>query len=406
MNSQALEVQTLKVLKAELETELGAILGYWTRNTPDREHGGFTGRIQEDGQPDTESDKGSVLNARILWSYAAAFNLTGDGIYLEEAERACKYILDFFIDQTYGGVYWSVDSGGRKKDAKKQVYAIAFTIYGLTEYYKACKKKSVLDTAINLYHTLVEKSYDTEYSGYFEAFSEDWSPLADMRLSAKDANEQKSMNTHLHVLEACTSLYSCWPDPGLKVQLVSLLGNFSRFIIDTGTHTQILFFDAAWNSRSAIVSYGHDIESSWLLLEAAVIIGEPELITSYNRIALELAEKAMAGLDSDGGLWYESDGEHLVREKHWWVQAEALVGFFNAWEISGNHAFLEAALGSWEFIKARILDKVQGEWFWGIGEDGKIMPGQDKVGFWKCPYHNSRACMELIRRISMNPYFR
>ena len=398
----------LLTYREELGRELDDILKYWLKNTPDLKEGGFIGQINEGGQAIAIADKGSVLNARILWSFSAAFNLTGDGFYLKYAESAFKYINSYFIDKQFGGVYWSVNYKGIKQNAKKQIYASAFTIYGFAEYYRATRISSVLDIAISLYETVIEKSLDQENGGYFEAFSETWSPIDDLRLSQKDVNVQKSMNTNLHVLEAFSNLYSIWPDKDLKNHISSLLKNFSDHIIYPGLNCQVLFFDNKWNPKSTTVSYGHDIEASWLLLEAAEIIGETDLIENFKVQALKLASQAMVGLDTDGGLFYEYEPENkmLIGEKHWWVQAEAMVGFFNAWEISNENIFLDASLKCWQFTQKYILDKNRGEWYWGVGADHSPMIGQDKVGIWKCPYHNTRACIELIRRISINPVIR
>ena len=398
----------LLTYREELSRELDDILKYWLKNTPDLKEGGFIGQINEGGQAIAIADKGSVLNARILWSFSAAFNLTGDGFYLKYAESAFKYINSYFIDKQFGGVYWSVNYKGIKQNAKKQIYASAFTIYGFAEYYRATRISSVLDIAISLYETVIEKSLDQENGGYFEAFSETWSPIDDLRLSQKDVNVQKSMNTNLHVLEAFSNLYSIWPDKDLKNHISSLLKNFSDHIIYPGLNCQVLFFDNKWNPKSTTVSYGHDIEASWLLLEAAEIIGETDLIENFKVQALKLASQAMVGLDTDGGLFYEYEPENkmLIGEKHWWVQAEAMVGFFNAWEISNKNIFLDASLKCWQFTQKYILDKNRGEWYWGVGADHSPMIGQDKVGIWKCPYHNTRACIELIRRISINPVIR
>jgi len=398
----------LLTYREELSRELDDILKYWLKNTPDLKEGGFIGQINEGGQAIAIADKGSVLNARILWSFSAAFNLTGDGFYLKYAESAFKYINSYFIDKQFGGVYWSVNYKGIKQNAKKQIYASAFTIYGFAEYYRATRISSVLDIAISLYETVIEKSLDQENGGYFEAFSETWSPIDDLRLSQKDVNVQKSMNTNLHVLEAFSNLYSIWPDKDLKNHISSLLTNFSDHIIYPGLNCQVLFFDNKWNPKSTTVSYGHDIEASWLLLEAAEIIGATDLIENFKVQALKLASQAMVGLDTDGGLFYEYEPENkmLIGEKHWWVQAEAMVGFFNAWEISNENIFLDASLKCWQFTQKYILDKNRGEWYWGVGADHSPMIGQDKVGIWKCPYHNTRACIELIRRISINPVIR
>jgi mannobiose 2-epimerase len=363
--------------------------------------GGFYGKIDNDNRVIPGSPKGSVLNARILWSFSAAYNLTGKKLYLEIADRAYQYIVDHIIDKKYGGVYWTVDHTGNKLDTKKQVYASAFTIYALSEYYKANRSLDVLNEAAKLFWLLVDKSFDHDKTGYLEAFTENWQPLSDLRLSAKDANEKKTMNTHLHVLEGYTNLYRVWPDDALKQQISLLLNNFLDYFIDVETAHLNLFFDEDWNKRSTLVSYGHDIEAAWLLLDSAEVIRDAALTDRLKSIAIKISEAAQEGMDSDGGLWYEYEPaeDHLVKEKHWWVQAEAMVGFFNTWQITGDRKYLDLSMMNWDFVKDNILDKKNGEWFWGINENGQVMTADDKAGLWKCPYHNSRACIEIIKRI-------
>ncbi len=389
-----------RTYRQALEAELQNILAYWTRHTVDAVHGGFVGRLGNDNAADELADKGAVLNARILWSFSAAHNLNPE-VDLALADRAYNYIASHFIDQDFGGVYWTVDYTGKPKDTKKQVYAVAFTIYALSEYFMATGLEVVKDHAINLYEDLVTHSYDAEEGGYLEAFSREWKELGDLRLSDKDANEKKTMNTHLHVLEAFTNLYRIWPDEQLRGKIVELLNDFRTHIIDTESGRMTLFFDEYWNRKSDLISYGHDIEASWLLLEAAEVIHDLHLIEDVKLLSSQMAENALSGLDLDGGLWYEREPSknHTIKEKHWWVQAEAMVGFFNAWQISKDAKFLNASLGTWHYVQSNILDKEHGEWYWGRRDDGTIMENEDKVGLWKCPYHNSRACIEIIRRL-------
>ena len=388
--------------KTELNTELSLILDYWASKTIDKTNGGFVGRIDSREQVITEAPKGSVLNARILWSFSAAYNYEARPVYLEMASRAYDYISKYIIDHEFGGVFWSVDYKGAPLDPKKQVYAIAFTIYALSEYYMASGIEAARTKAVELFYLLVEKAYDPVKTGYFEAFTREWAPIADLRLSAKDENEQKTMNTHLHVLEGYTNLYRVWPDKALKEHVWLLLNNFFDHFIDHQSHHLGLFFDENWNGKSGLVSYGHDIEATWLLLEAARVIHDDVMIAKVKKVSIPIAEATIKGMDIDAGLWYEYEpaDDHLIKEKHWWVQAEAMIGFYNAWQISGNEKYLELSIKNWVFVKDKILDKANGEWVWGIGENGQIMPGEDKAGIWKCPYHNSRACLEIIKRIN------
>jgi mannobiose 2-epimerase len=395
-------VEQLNNYKKELENELGNILDYWIDHSQDTAEGGFYGKIDNENHVIAGSPKGSVLNARILWSFSAAYNLTGKKQYLEIADRAYQYIIEHFIDKEYGGVYWTVDHAGNPLDTKKQVYATAFTIYALCEYYKANRSPDTLNEAAKLFWLLVDKSFDHYRSGYLEAFTQDWQPISDLRLSIKDANEKKTMNTHLHVLEGYTNLYRVWPDDALKQQISHLLNNFLDHFIGGETGHLNLFFDEDWNKRSTLISYGHDIEAAWLLLDAAEVIGDAALTDRLKSIAIKIAEATQEGMDSDGGLWYEYEPaeDHLVKEKHWWVQAEAMVGFFGTWQITKDRKYLDLSVMNWDFVKDNILDKKNGEWFWGINEHGQVMTNDDKAGLWKCPYHNSRACIEIIKRIS------
>jgi cellobiose epimerase len=391
-----------EVYKQEVQQELKDILAYWVTNTVDVVNGGFVGKINNDNNIDDKAPKGSVLNARLLWSFSAAYNLTHTVQYLQMAERAFKYIRNHFIDKKYGGVYWTVDHRGDPLDTKKQVYALAFAVYGLSEYYRASEDDSAKQLAIQLYNDIIKYSYDTQHGGYIEAFTREWKEIADLRLSEKDANEKKTMNTHLHVLEAFANLYRIWPDAKLKAKLQELIQLFLDHIIDKQTNHLTLFFDEDWTPKSNIISYGHDIEAAWLVLEAAEVIQDHAFAEVVKQRSLQVANASARGLDTDGGLWYEKDvtTDHLVKEKHWWPQAESMVGFYNAYQISADEKYLQYSINSWQFIKDHLKDTTNGEWYWGINEDGSVMAGQDKAGLWKCPYHNSRACLEIIHRIT------
>lgn len=385
--------------KAETEAELRDILRYWMENAVDEKHGGFTGRITHDNEKHKEAPKGSVLNSRMLWTFSAAYRLTGNDDYLTTALRAYDYLVHCFTDKAFGGVYWTVDYKGEPLDTKKRIYAQAFAVYGLSEYYAASKREEAKGAAIGLYTTIVEHSHDEKHGGYGEALSREWKATDDLRLSEKDANEKKSMNTHLHVLEAFTALYRIWPDEGLKQKLAELVHLFLERIIAGQSHHLRLFFEDDWTSKSALVSYGHDVEAAWLVQEAAEAIGDKRLLTDVKARSLAVAKAAAAGLDEDGGLWYEYDAaaRHLIKEKHWWPQAEAMVGFFNSWQNSGDKNWLNHSLKSWAFVQ-KFMKHETGEWAWGVREDYSLMADKDKAGLWKCPYHNGRACIEIVRR--------
>lgn len=394
-------IKILEEYYKEVAKELNDILNYWMLNTHDPVNGGFIGRIDENNIPFANAPKGAVLNARILWAFSASYKLTRNPKHLHLARIAFNYLTANFIDKENGGIYWTITPKGQPLDTKKQIYAQAFAIYGLCAYYEVSNNADAKSTAVELFRQIEKHSFDCEQTGYLEAFTLNWQPVDDLRLSHKDANEKKTMNTHLHILEAYTSLYRIWPDEKLRVQIVNLIKDFTDHIIDANTSHLILFFDELWNRKSATISYGHDIEAAWLLLEAAEAIKDATLIGAIKVSSIKLAAAAAEGLDTDGGLWYEYDiaARHIIKEKHSWVQAEAMVGFLNAWQITGEESFLIKSLQSWHYAKMFIKDRVYGEWLWGRNENGTPMGGQDKVGIWKCPYHNSRACIEIISRL-------
>ena len=394
-------MNALNAYKAEMEKELKEILSFWISHTPDHKYGGFVGKIDHNNSVFFDAPKGSVLNSRILWSFSAAFHLTGDNSYSVVAHMAFEYLLEYFLDKEDGGVFWTLDYRGQPLDTKKQIYAIAFAVYGLSEYHRATGSEVAKEKAIALHHDIIRHSYDETYGGYIEALSREWKELPDLRLSAKDANEKKSMNTHLHVLEAFANLYRIWPDKKLKEEISELLQLFLQHIISADNHHLVLFFDEKWNPKSQTISYGHNIEAAWLLQEAAEVIEDADLIEQLKPASVYLAKAAAEGLDKDGGLWYEYEPttNHRVRQKHSWPQAEAMVGFFHAWLLTGEEKYLQQSQNAWQFVKQHIKHN-KGEWVWGVEEDYSIMSNEDKVGIWKCPYHNSRACIEIIERIN------
>jgi mannobiose 2-epimerase len=389
-------------LRKELEQELKKnILPYWMTHAPDRVHGGFVGYISHRNHVDNRANKGIVLHARILWTFSAAYRKYGEDAFLEMADRAYCYIMDHFIDREHGGVFWELDYMGTPVSTRKQVYAIAFAIYAMTEYWQASGEGEALDTAIRLFGETEAHALDSKRNGYIEALSGEWEPLADVRLSEKDANEPKTMNTHLHIMEAYTSLFGAWKDPRLQRALENIIRLFIEKFIDPGTWHLNLFFDDDWRLKSSFISFGHDIECSWLLHEAAWVLGKRELAEQTGQIAVRMARANFAGLDKENGLIYEMfPGERRMdTDRHWWPQAEALVGYFNAYQLSGEEEFFHKAAAIWDFIRKRIIDREHGEWFWGVDSSGVPDTGREKAGFWKCPYHNSRACLEMMRRI-------
>ena len=387
-------------LRGELREELTQrILPYWLTRTVDKVNGGFIGSTGHDNRPVPAAPKGSILHSRILWTFSAAYRTLGNEEYLTAASHAAAFIERRFCDNRYGGVYWMLDARGKVTDDRKHVYAQAFAIYALAEYHLATGNTRELDAAIKLFELVEHHAHDERHGGYEEAFTRNWVRLADVRLSDKDANERKSMNTHLHVLEAYTNLYRAWPDRRLRKRLYELVAIFLTRIVNEKGGTLTQFFDSDWTPRSCATSFGHDIEATWLLLEAADVLGDAAVRERARTAGLVIARAVMQrAVDEDGGLMYESRDDRITdHDKHWWPQAEAVVGFVSAYEESGDEAFLQAAIKVWDFTRRHVVDAEHGEWHERVDRQGNVYAA-DKTGPWKCPYHNTRMCLEIMRR--------
>lgn len=376
------------------------ILPFWSTKMLDEENGGFYGRIDGQGNVHPQAEKGAILNARILWAFSAAYRVLKKPEYLEMALRAKQYIIDHFIDPEYGGVYWSVDCKGQPLDTKKQSYAIGFTIYGMSELARTTGDEEALQCAIRLYQDLESHALDTQQFGYIEALTRNWQPIADMRLSDKDENGSRTMNTHLHIIEPYTNLLRVWRDPQLEQQTRRLLHLFMDTIANPVTHHLDLFFDDQWHGKRNIQSFGHDIEASWLLHETAMVLGDQETIDEVRQFIRPLAKAADEGLRSDGSMVYErwTDTDVTNENRDWWVQCECIIGHYDLYQYFGDEQALQIAQKSWEYTRTHLIDHDGGEWHWGIRPDGSLNTTDDKAGFWKCPYHNARLCLEIIER--------
>jgi cellobiose epimerase len=395
-------------LRRRVESNLTEnILPFWIKYTVDREHGGFYGTVTDDLQVIKDAPRALVICGRILWTFSAAYRMYSKPEYLEMADWAYAYLTERFWDHEYGGFYWQLDHLGNPAPGPKLVYGQAFALYGLAEYYQATHRPEALERAQAMYQLIEKHCYDPQNLGYFEAMGRDWSLLAEQRLSKKDLMAPKSQNTLLHLFEAYTNLLRAWDDAGLRKQLTSLVNVFLGHIIDPQTYHLRLFFSADWHSLMDHISYGHDIEASWLLTDTAEVLADPALLARVKDVAVKIAQAIYErGLDPDGSLLYEASPRGLVNtDKHWWPQAEALVGFYNAYQLSGQEHFLQAALRCWEYIDTHMVDHKSGEWFATLKRDGSHYPAgasseHVKAGFWKCPYHNGRACMEIMRRVA------
>jgi len=386
-------------MKKEIVADLTEnILPFWMAHAPDPA-GGFYGGIAFDGSPQVDEEKGGVLNARILWTFSTAYRLFQKVEYKHISDRAQDYFLKHFIDEEYGGSYWSVGANGKPANVDKQTYGIAYAIYGLAEHYRAMGEQHSLNQAIFLYRTLEEYAYDPVNGGYIESFTRNWKKPETYGYDGKGI-AAKTMNTHLHVLEAYSTLYRVWPDQGLYNQLKDLIYVFNTYIIDQTTWHEKLFLTEEWQNLENIDSYGHDMELSWLLVEAAEVLGEEELLKEVQQIAIHLVDTQMKeGWNEDGSMLYEKEGDHVQRDLEWWPQAESVVGFVNAWEITGEQKYADAAIKTWNWIKDHLIDREYGEWYKTVLEDGTPVRQGQKASMWKCPYHNSRMGFEIYTRI-------
>ena len=422
--------QRVEKMKQEMQDVVeNNILRFWLDQMMDCEHGGFYGRMAGNGELHPEAEKGAILNARILWSFSAAFRVLKHPEYLEAATRAKDYIIEHFVDQEYGGVYWSVDYEGNPLDTKKQFYAIGFVIYGLTEYARATGDREALDYALELYECIEEHAFDSVHNGYIEACTREWGEIADMRLSELDANYPKSQNTHLHIIEPYTNLLRCLKEmqaqetcdyvPALGAVLPvgisvpqevvdrvagsvrNLIEIFTDKILNAETNHLDLFFEMDWTRGAGhLESYGHDIECSWLMHEAALVLGDAKVLAKVEPIVQAVAEASEKGLNADGSMIHEAnlDTGDVDDDLHWWVQAENVVGWYNIWQHFGDEEALNRAEKCWQYIKKQLIDFEHGEWYWSRHANGLLNTTDDKAGFWKCPYHNSRMCLEIIER--------
>lgn len=388
---------------ARAEAELrDNILPFWLRHAVDRENGGFVGEVSNDLVVRNDVERGALLSSRILWTFSAAFRALGRPEYLTMARWAYSDLLDRFWDQQHGGLFWSASRDRQPIRTRKQVYGQAFGIYALTEYYLATHEDKALARAKQIYALLEEHSRDRALGGYFEAFTREWARETDVRLSAIDMNEPKSQNTHLHVMEAYTNLLRVWPSDQLRETQRELIEVMLTRILDSNTWHLGLFFTEQWELRNDRVSFGHDIEAAWLLHEAAQVVGDSELLRRVQKAAVEIARVTLAeGIDRrDGSLFYEAGPQGLTNTtKEWWPQAEAAVGFLDAYQICGDKTYLTTALGLWDFIEQKLVDRKNGEWFRAVSAGGADVSREPKLSFWKCPYHNGRACLELTRRL-------
>ena len=417
-NNNAFDESFYKSVEHEF---INDILPFWEKNACDTRPGceGFYGSISSSGQADAEAPRSIVMTSRFLWTYSAAARHFKNPALLKMADFAYRTIVSKYWDSENGGVYWSVLPDGTPCVNKKQIYGEAFCCYGLCEYAAALKElrqdvlsEEAMNYALDIYNFLEQYALDPEDGGYLEACAQNWSPTDDMILSPKDMNCPKSMNTNLHVMEGYTNLYRTLPvvfsdAKAIRAEVGDSLAALVRLtvekILQPNAHLG-MFFDMKWNPLSDEISYGHDIEASWLLWEAACELKDEELKSEIKETVIKVAETALnEGFDHENGcmenfLRSEPEGKVRDRTRVWWNQAEAMNGFYNAWEMTGESKYSDACLAEWNWILNHQTDRTNGEWWNEVDVNGNPVLTEDKGGNWKTSYHNGRTCLELLRR--------
>lgn len=386
-------------LKNEIAQHLTEkILPFWVK-LKDEENGGFYGQVNFNLEIDKKADKGGIATSRFLWSFSSAYRVTNDEKYLEYAHHLYQFLINKVYDHEYKGLYWLVDYQGNPKDTRKHVYTQSFGIYALSEYYRATKNEEALQFANEIFELIEEKGFNQENNAYMEEFDREWNETSNEMLSGNGVVADITMNTHIHVLEAYTNLYKASPTNYLKSRLENLLKIHYEKIYDKDTNFLGVFFDKDWKSILDIKSFGHDIEASWLMDEVIKVLQLTN--AEYDKMVVDIAYNiANYAMQEDGSLINEEENDHLDYTRVWWVQAEAMVGYLNAYERTNDPKFLELMNNLWAYMKKYLIDHREGgEWFWSVDKDGK--PAERNIGEpWKTSYHNGRFCLEFIERMS------
>jgi mannobiose 2-epimerase len=388
-----------KQLRSSIMQELqGNLLPFWRERSLDHAAGGFAAEMANDGTLSGSAPKGLILNARLLWTFSALYRDLEDERDLALAHRAYDYLDTYFRDRECGGYVWRVRQDGSVLDNSKKIYGQAFCIYALSEYYRATGDTAALHSATEACNLIEQNAHGAGYGGYIEVFARDWTPADDLRLSEKDMDAAKSMNNHLHILEAYTNLHRVWPNPVVAGRLRELIDLFGSKMLTPAGHFD-LFFDEDWKVRSNSYTYGHDIEAAWLLYDAAEVLEDGELLAQVSQWAVKIARAVESeALDQEGGLAYEGRGGAVIDpNREWWPQAEAVLGFWYAYRITNDEKYAEIAERVWEFVQRRVVDREHGEWFWRVFADGSIDRKEPKISEWKDPYHGIRMCLQMLR---------
>ena len=373
------------------------IIPFW-KSLRDDEYGGYYGWMDYDLKLDKKAVKGCILNSRILWFFSNAYTLLKDESLLEEAKHGFAFMKEHCMDKENGGIFWSIKYSGEPEDTTKHTYNQAFAIYALSSYYEASGDEEALNMAKGLFRIIEERC--TDDIGYKEAFDKEFHEIENDKLSENGVIAQKTMNTLLHVFEAYTELYRVAKLPEVKERLKWIMDTFAQKVYNPKLHRQEVFFDAKMNSIIDLHSYGHDIETAWLIERGVEVLGEKEYEEKMTPITKDLTAQIYKIAFDGHSLANECEKGVVNTHRIWWVQAETVVGFLNGWKMNPDKPeYLEAAQNEWEFIKEYVIDKRSGsEWFWEVDENGNPYPGRPIVEPWKCPYHNGRMCFEVIKR--------
>ena len=386
-----------KMFVTEIKEHLvNDLIPFW-QGLKDEENGGFYGYLSYDLKLDKKAVKGCILNSRILWFFSNAYMVLGDSSLLESATHAYQFLKDYCVDNEFGGVFWSLTYDGTPEDTTKHTYNQAFSIYALASYYDASKNPEALEIAWKLYD-LVESKCKDKY-GYLEAFTRSFEPEENDKLSENGIIAEKTMNTLLHVFEAYTELYRVTKAEKVAKQIRFMMDIIKDKVFNKEIGRQEVFFDKTWNSLIDLYSYGHDIETAWLVDRGLEVLDDEAYTNMLSPITKIITENIYNRAYIDHSLVNESENGVVDTTRVWWVQAEAVVGFLNGYQKQGDKKFLDASEDIWNYIKKYFIDKRNGsEWFWSVKEDHT--PNEKPiVEPWKCPYHNGRMCFEVLRRM-------
>ena len=372
------------------------IIPFW-RGLKDEEYGGFYGYMGYDLGLDKKAVKGCILNSRILWFFSNAYLVLKEEELLADAGHAFRFLKDYCVDKENGGVYWSLAFDGKPEDTTKHTYNQAFAIYALSSYYDASGDEEALSLAWELYE-IIESRCKDEY-GYLEAFNVRFEPEDNDKLSENGVMAEKTMNTLLHVFEAYTELYRVTGEEKVADKLRYMMDLIADKVYNKEAGRQEVFFDRTWNSLIDLYSYGHDIETAWLVDRGLEVLDDKAYTEKLSPITRTITENIYKRAYIDHSLVNEAENGVVDTTRVWWVQAEAVVGFLNGYQKAPEHReYLEAAKDIWDYIKTCVVDKRNGsEWFWSVDRDRRPIE-KPIVEPWKCPYHNGRMCFEVIKR--------